>query len=81
MALEKLSQLHWCLDHHKYAIDTLKQAIATYKTAFEQTPNDDLNISYLGMLVERLAQQQFSQKQYTEHSLPTNRLLLLTIVC
>ncbi|MBN3957809.1 MULTISPECIES: hypothetical protein [unclassified Nostoc] len=66
MALEKLSQLHWCLDHHKYAIDTLKQAIATYKTAFEQTPNDDLNISYLGMLVERLAQQQFSQKQYTE---------------
>jgi hypothetical protein len=27
MALEKLSQLHWCLDRHQYAIDTLNQRL------------------------------------------------------
>jgi tetratricopeptide (TPR) repeat protein len=40
MALEKLSQLHDCIDQNQDAIDTLKQAIAAFETAFAQTPDE-----------------------------------------
>lgn len=59
--LEKLSELQLSQQQYTEAIKALKQAIA-YDSAFSRYHSDAIDISYHGMMIERLAELYLTNK-------------------